>query len=617
MLDLFISECRRFRTPAVIFACANAMLLLLVNQFIDLLHERREIHLLVLAAYMLSGIAFALYQFGSYRQPARWIWLLHRPLPRWRVFAGVMLASALLISLSVGLPLLGSVGIQDALTARTVDTRHYLAAIQLTLFTLIAWLAGSYVVLNRSKSAIVILVLPMLVLLHMASGFVLIPLACACVALLAFIVYGAFKPDRMAPPATSAGMLATAIPLQISCYFVLLWAGATLFQYGQLLSGTHPASMAAPPAGGHIEARRAPASDNMLAGLAGSDDPRAAGWRRQIPLLKPGSMLPGMLPDLRQYAVRHMLSNEGDARWYTDAATWSFSHDGMRYQGMDRRRGTARGWYGAAGDDSSAAFSAPPVAAIANRRGYLVTPQQAYQIGDDTRQLTQRIALAGAEQVLHVPTKIGRHVYLVTNHRLVAYSDSATGMWPEAFSIRLTNKASTLARVDVAELSDGTLATFTYSARMDRGAGDARQGTVFVDPAGHATQVGQRAMAHDFPLLFEHKDWWLSPVLHAIVALPDLLIDKGMVLDEGQKRYDSAYVAARPAPVWMAALAVSLLSALAALWWLGPRSSRRLAWIASCLLLGPPAFCALAILAPRVRREPGAVVPAEPLHAAA
>lgn len=613
MLDLFISECRRFRTPAIIFAAANSMLLLLVNQFVDILQERREIHLVILALYMLSGMAFALYQFGSYRQPARWIWLLHRPLPRWRVFAGVMLASALLISLSAGIPLLGSVGIQDALTARTVDTRHYLAAMQLTLFTLIAWLAGSYVVLNRSKSAIVILVLPMLVLLHMASGFILIPLACACVALLAFIVYGAFKPDRMAPPATNAGMLATAIPLQISCYFVLLWAGATLFQYGQILSGVHPFSMAAAPAGGHIEATRALGSDNMLAGLAGAGDPRAAEWRRQIPLLKPGSML----PDLRQYAVRHMLSNEGDARWYTDALTWSFSHDDLRYHGMDRRRGTAHGWYGAAGDGSSAGFSAPSATKVANSRGYLVTPQQAYQIGEDTRQLTQRIALAGSEQLLRVPTKIGRHVYLVTNHRLVAYIDSATGMWPEAFSIRLTNDASTLARVDVAELSDGTLATFTYSARMADGAGNARQVTMFVDPAGHPTRVGQRAMAHDFPLLFEHKAWWLSPILHAVVALPDLLIDKGMVLDAGHNRFDNAYIAVRPAPVWIAALAASLLSALAALWWIGPRSSRRLAWIASCLLLGPPAFCALAILEPRVRREPAAVAPAEPLRATA
>ncbi|SFV01508.1 hypothetical protein [Pseudoduganella namucuonensis] len=603
MLDLFISECRRFRTPAILFATANSMLLLLANQLADILQERREIHLVILALYMLCGMAFALYQFGSYRQPARWIWLLHRPLPRWRVFAGVMLASALLIALCVGIPSLAAVGILDALTARTVDARHYLAATQLTLFTLIAWLAGSYIVLNRSKSAVVILVLPMLVLLRMASGLVLVPLACACVALLAFIVYGAFKPDRMAPPASIAGKLATAIPLQISCYFVLLWAGSTLFQYGQVLSGAHPFSMPAAPAGGHIEATRALGSENMLAGLAGSSDPRAAGWRRQIPLVKPGSML----PDQRQYPVRHMLSNEGDARWYTDAATWSFSHDDMRYQGMDRRRGTALGWYGAAGYGSGAAFPAPPAVRVANHRGYLVTPQQAYQIGQDTRQLTPRVALAGSEQLLHVPTKIGAHVYLVTNHRLLAYKDGAAGMWPEAFSVRLAHDASTLARVDVAELAEGTLATFTHSARMADGAGEARQVTVFVDPAGHAAQVGQRAMTHDFPRLFEHKDWWLSPVLHAVVALPDLLIDKGMVLDAGQKRFDNAYLAVRPAPVWFAALAVSLLSALAALWWLGPRGSQRRAWIAACLLLGPAAFCALAILEPRARREPAAV----------
>lgn len=61
----------------------------------------------------------------------------------------------------------------------------------------------------------------------------------------------------------------------------------------------------------------------------------------------------------------------------------------------------------------------------------------------------------------------------------------------------------------------------------------ATQAVMFVDPAGAASVVARRPLTHDFPLLFEHKDWWPSPLLHAAVALPELLLDKGIVLDQG------------------------------------------------------------------------------------
>ncbi|MES2316302.1 MAG: hypothetical protein V4631_02320 [Pseudomonadota bacterium] len=214
MRDFFLSECRRFRNAALIFAAVHLLLQLFINRMTDILQVRRELHMLILGVYMTAGMAFALVQFGSYRQPGRWLWLLHRPLARGAVFGSVALASALLIVVAVGVPALLTVASIDTLSARTVDGRHYAMVLELVLLTIIAWLVGSYVMINGRRSAIVVVLLPYLMLAQMASVYVRLLPAVLCLALLAFIAYSTFKPDRAAPPSGMA-LVATAAPLQL------------------------------------------------------------------------------------------------------------------------------------------------------------------------------------------------------------------------------------------------------------------------------------------------------------------------------------------------------------------------------------------------------------------
>jgi hypothetical protein len=125
-----------------------------------------------------------------------------------------------------------------------------------------------------------------------------------------------------------------------------------------------------------------------------------------------------------------------------------------------------------------------------------------------------------------------------------------------------------------------------------------------VAPDGRVGEVARRELGHDFPLLFEHKDWWLSPALYALVGLPDILIDKGMVPDYGADRF-APLLRARPPVVWAAAIVLALLSGAGAVWW--TRRVRmpvraRVTWCAACLLLGLPALLSLMVLCPRTRR---------------
>ena len=107
-----------------------------------------------------------------------------------------------------------------------------------------------------------------------------------------------------------------------------------------------------------------------------------------------------------------------------------------------------------------------------------------------------------------------------------------------------------LEHVQAAQVPDGMLVTLLYGHRQSDGSPASQQVTFFVDQPGRVQEVGRRALGHDFPPLFEHRAWWVSPALDALVTLPDLLIDDGTVPDYGLKRF-APLVQARPAVVWM------------------------------------------------------------------
>jgi hypothetical protein len=604
MKDIYLGELRRFRNAALIFAAVHLLLQLFINRLFDVPQQRWEWHMVMLAPYFLSGLGFALYQFGSYRQPSRWLWLLHRPLPRAAIFGAIALASVTLILAAVGLPALLVLGGADWLTERTVDARHYLMLLHLVLITIIAWLAGTIVVLNRNKSAIVILVLPALMLGHLASAGVMLVPALLCVALLGFVAYCSFRPDRAAPPASAAALVATALPLQLGFYFALLWSGSVVFQLSQMAADVHPLNRPVAPAGGFTESTRAEGADSFLAGLAASSDPRAPQWRRQLKLLK----VVAIDPLGRQFPVRHQASNQDVLNWHDGNrhVEWTFSHDAMRFHGRDIYTGKDSGWIGLGGLGDPRPFPAVPVLPEQAR---IMTPHQLYAWDQDTQRVHQLIGLKAPEQLAGSPVRVGRHAYVLTNLRLIAYEPPAEGAVPamlrEAFSVPLPGPFNDLDRVAIADLLDGTLLSFNYGRHMVDGESGSTQTVMLVDAAGAAQVVGRRALAHEFPLLFEHKDWWISPALHALLAVPNLLLDKGIVLDRGLQRYSNQLQRPRPMPVVLAAALMAMLSAGAAAAWLhGARISRRrqAGWTAACLLLGVPALLSLMLLQPRTAR---------------
>ncbi len=592
MKDLYLSELRRFRNAALIFTGAHLLLQLFANRLFDLPQQRWEVHALLAGAAGLAGLLFALYQLISYRQPSRWLWLLHRPVSRARIFGAIALGALTLIVLAIGLPALLALAGIEAFSARTVDSRHYLGVLQLVLIAFAAWLCGAIVATSRNKTAIVVVLAPLLLMAHLASSVAMLAPAVLSLALLAVVALWAFKPDRMAPPANGAALAATALPLQLGFYFALLWTGAVLFQCLQMLTDSHPLNRAVPPAGGYIELTRTEGSAAFDGALALSADARAAQWRRQLKLLKTDDIEPVM----RKFPVRGQASNR-DSLQLADAVhkvEWTFSHDSMRFEGRDLYTGKARGILGVHGAGDNTVFPAVPMLAPP----IIVTPQALFAWDADSQAVHQLLQLPAGESLAGPPRALGKHWYVLSNRRLIAFAIPADARSPlmAQFGVALPGPLSDLARVDIAELMDGVLLSFDGGRRMLDGFEGSTQTVVFVDAAGAATTVAQRVISHDFPALFEHRGWWLSPALHFLVALPERLLDAGAIADTS----DAA--PSRPRAVMAAALIAALLSAAGAHGWLrgAPIAAvRRAGWIGACLLLGPPALLSLMLLQAR------------------
>ena len=593
MRELFFSECRRFRNAALMFALVHLLVQLLVHRMSEVLQMHWQKQALMLVPYMLAALAFALYQFGSYRQPSRWLWLLHRPLAPLAIFAAIASASALLIALAVGLPALLAVVGTDWLSARTVDLRHYLLVLHLVLLTMAAWLSGVCVILSRSRSAIVILLVPYVLLAHLAPAWAMLGPALLCLALLAIAANGVMKPNRTAPPANRLTLVATAVPLQLGFYFALIWIGGIAFQSAQMLAGTHPVTRSVPLAGSETELRRAEGATNFLAALAGSTDPHAALWRRQLPLLKIGVIYPMG----HQFPVRGQASNTDEVRWL-DAKRhieFTFSHDAMRFHGLDQRTGGERGWLGTGGLGDTGRFATVPVIPP----GLIMTTGQVYRYDSDSGRLAELVRVPAGETLIWPLRKaVGERLYTLTNRRLIFQDKGgADGKPVELFSIALPGPYNDLARIEIAELADGTLLSFDYGRRMEHGGGEAMQTVTFVGPDGTAQVIARRALTHEFPALFEHRYWLASPLLNAVLALPDALLDKGLVPDAGQ-RVPHAWQATQPPLVIVSALAACVMAALGAWIW----GVRRPGWLLVCLLVGLPALFSLVVIRPRAGR---------------
>jgi len=598
MRDLFFSECRRYRRAALMFFVAHLVLLLFFSRVNDTLAQAWQVQVVMLGAYALAGLGLALHQIGSYRQPGRWVWLMHRPLPRSAIFGAITLASASLIALAVGVPLLLVVLGTDWFSDRPVDLRHYVMAAYVVMIVIMAWLAGAAVMLGASRCAVLVVALPWVMLMHESTAIALLAMCVPCAVLMAAVVYTSFQPNRARAPAPGIATMLAALPLVLGLY--LLAPGSVQFavQLGAMATGTHPQQMSQPPAGSDSDLRILDSQDVLRMGLqsTASNESRADRWRSELARMTPQKIMTGWIG----YALPQQLSNKNmPSGKINDNQLFSFNHDTMRFDLTDLRTGAAIASLGPGGARDTTGFPAVPALT-----GKMMLPHTMLDI--DTRTLTFiTLATLPTNEIFMVrPVVAGDTAYAVSNQRLIVYRTAGPqAPYRALYSVPLPGPLNDMARIDVARLSDGVLVSFAGGHDRSHGAANTGlQTVVFVGADGKPQTIATRAISPDYPPLLNQLGWWISPVLNAVTALPAWILPH----TASAESLAAPLLPQRSGEMWMAALLSNLLAATGA--WLWRRRALRqpghaigAGWLLACLVFGLPCLAAMMIMYPHRR----------------
>lgn len=606
MIDLFKGELLRFRWWALAAGAVNLAVLGFLSRMVDMAQQPLFVYQVFAAVYAVAGALLGLYQMGTYRKPNQWLSLLHRPLHRLRIAGALTGAGTLLLLLATALPIALVATYQETMTARVVDLRHWMLPVAAWLIAVSGYLAGAYTMVGNRRYSFAAFLLPNLFMYAQASGVAMLGVQAVAIAFLAVLLAIAFKPDPAVPSRNPAAVLAVALPVQAGAYF-LIWMlgfGVELFW---TVSGTHPLNTPQPPKGGYIEADRAEGKDMLLLGIENSRDPETPLWREQVALSDVYTRYP-----LRNLPVRNSMTNLSPLELGDDENNlWMvFSHDRERFVMRGLRDQRPRGELGVG--EAQAAFPAPTMPYGAT---YLFNANAAYQYDSEQQRMFERIHLPQGEVMASPPEPAGDNLLVLSDRAAYFYPgrEAANGLdlLQPLMRVAMPGQVGNLSRVDVVELLDGYLISYTYTWGVWSGElQHPYQQVLRVDGQGQAREVARRALSIDLPSLYTNRNTWLSPTLRAIcLGAQDLFAAKDPLRAKPQPM---------PAQVLWLAGACCLLSLLGAIWLSGRQSHSprgRWAWIALCGVVGLPALASLWLMYPRRETLPIAAPGAQPVAA--
>lgn len=590
MIDLFKGELLRFRLWAGIAAFLNIAVLGFLSRMVDMAQQPVIVYQVFGAVYAVAGALLGLYQMGSYRKPNQWLSLLHRPLHRLRIAGALSGAGALLLLVAVAMPIVLVCLYQDTMTSRVVDLRHWLLPVAAWLIAVSGYLAGAYAMVGNRRYSFAAFLLPNLFLYAQASGVAMLGVQLVVIAFLGVLLAIAFKPDPAAQPRNPAAVLAVALPVQLGAYF-LAWMLGFGVELVWTASGTHPLNKPVPPKGGYIEADRAEGRDMLLLGIARSRDPQAALWREQIALSDVYTTYP-----LRKLPVQGSMTNlaplefaDGD-----NNVLLVYSHDRQRFvtRGLrDQRR---------IGELGVGAQQAPfPAPTMPYGPTYLYNARAAYQYDSGQQRMFERVRLPQGEVMASPPAPAGDNILVLSNHAAYFYPGreamNGLDLLQPLMRVPMPGPVGNLSRMDVVELLDGYLVSYTYtwgvwSGELQR----PFQQVLRVDGEGRAREVARRALSIDLPSVYTNRNTWLSPVLRAIcLRAQDLFAAEDPLRAKPEPM---------PAPILWLAGGCCLLSLLGAVWLSGRQAHSprgRWAWVLLCGVVGLPALASLWLMYPR------------------
>lgn len=580
-MTLFRAEWSRMGTYALLLALAHLGGLIFLSRMVDLGQQNLAVHWSFGATYALVGGLLGFAQFATYARPNPWLSLIHRPRSELAIALALLGAGWLVLVSIIPIPIALTALWQETLTARVVDTRHWLLALAAWQIAACAYCCGVFAALAPRRFAAVGIVLLFWLINARATGWSMLVLQCLVLAWSAWMVAALFKANRERP--RKLAVAAIAMPLAMATYFAALVAFAAV-ELIWIAWGTHP-NNGVPPPGGHNEVEKATTQDRMLAALASSDHPDAPLLAEQVKLSQPVSIGSSLSRLPQWFELANVAPMEFDDE--RSGVRYVFSHDDGRLHGYRIRDGAAAGTVPHQFQHPPLPFGRLP--GMRDGDAVLIARGRVYHFESESGEVNLRVDLGDEALVSMAPVGEAyaalsdRALYVFDARPFIATRDVVA---PRA-RLPLPGQYGDLSNLDLIELVDGHLlvATFGRLAYDAQGAPPYQTAQVLRSD-GSVDDIHRRALSYDFGWLYRYQAVWLSPGLYTLRERAKALFAAPWL--------ESTAPAPVPRAVWALAMVLGLLAVLLTLWRLHANNGlRRWPWIVASGLFGLPMLIAL------------------------
>lgn len=581
MRDLFLAEARRLRGVALLYAALHLGVLLFMMRVVDLLQQPHLVYQLGAAVHLMAALGLGAWQLRAYAsRPSAWLYLLHRPLAPWRIALALLGAGGAAVAVAVALPIALGLLAQHSMTVRVLDLRHLLLPIAAALLAWAGYLAGALLAVAPLRRAPAPLVLLAWLAMSDAVGAPALAVQLFVVLWLLGLALLAFRPDVEEVPRARWALVALVAPMA-AAWSIALPVASLVFQLAWIAAGTHPNNRVTPMEGGHVEVSRAEPRQTLLLGLAELTTQEAAILRGQIEL----SDAVSISSELEQLPERGSLTNVAPLEIDDDdGVRWVFSHDQMRFVGMDRGALVRKGQL-----DGNEGFRRPPL--ISGPR--VIESGTLRELDPATHRLLVRARLPDGEVLTAAPKLLGQAMVALGDRSIVFFdarnAQRATEPLPVIERVELPTPIASLVRVDAIELLDGYLISIVSGNDNPNGKRPGKQWMLRVE-RGVVRELAARPLRSDHPALSRMRARWSAPVI-------DRVKRAAVSFGAGDQRLTDAPDEDLSGAMMAWAVGLALLAAA----WTSVRA-RRLrrsqTWAVAALVLGWPLALAFALVVP-------------------
>lgn len=581
MRDLFRAEALRLRTLALLYAAAHLGVLIFMMRVVDLLQQPLVVYQVAVAIHLVAGLGLGAWQLRAYSsRPSAWLYLLHRPLAPWRIALAVLGAGAAAVMIGVVVPMALGLAAQRGMTARVVDLRHLALPLAGGLLALAGYLVGALLAVAPLRRAAAPLVLLAWLAATHASGPSFLLVALLIAGWLAVLAILAFRPDVEEVPRSPLALAVLIAPMA-AAWSIALPVASLIFQLGWIAVGNHPNNRVTALPGGHVEVTRGEARAVLLRGLAELHTEEAAVMRGQVEL----SEALTLAAEYEELPQRHDLTNPAPPEFDdAEGLRWVFSHDEMRFVGMDRENLVRRGVLG-----GNEGFRAPPIV----DGGRIVEGGAVRALDAPSHRLRVQAQLPEGNVLAGTPALLGQAMVALGSRSIVVFDarnvERATEPLPVIEQVALPAPIGSISRIDLIELLDGYLISIVSGNDNPGGKAAGHQWMLRVE-RGVTRVLAKRALVPDYPELSRLRARWSAPLLEQV---------RRRAVELGAATQPLLDAPDAPMSGAMIALAAGLM-VLAAGWTAvrARRLGRSQAWAAAALALGWPLALAFALVVP-------------------